>query len=248
MGPTISSQCRAEIKRAMLLRIQPKTSWATRWKAVKHGGILEIIIVFGISMGGLFAGIFTPTEAGVVGVTAMLIVSIFQRNLTFKAFLKSLKETVRLTCFIYLLIAGATVYGKSFALTGIPAKLGDYLEHVGMSPFMVLFLMACIYFVMSFVIDAQVLVLLTIPIFYPIIVDLGFDGIWFGAFTVVVVGIGDITPPVSLLIYVMHGVAKKQPDIKEIFIGVCPFMFAGFIMLVLLILFPQLATFLPSLL
>ncbi|MDR0851439.1 MAG: TRAP transporter large permease subunit, partial [Clostridiales Family XIII bacterium] len=166
---------------------------------------------------------------------------------TWKNFLKAVKETVRLTCFVYLLIAGASIYGKFFTLTNIPVNLGGWLEANGFSPFVILLMIAIIYFVLSFVVDAQALVLLTIPIFYPIVIQQGFDGIWFGAFTVVVVGIGDITPPVSLLIYVMHGVAKRQAPLMEIFIGVCPFMFTGFIMLILLIIFPQLATFIPDL-
>jgi tripartite ATP-independent transporter DctM subunit len=224
-----------------------KVPWNERWTAVRSGGIAEIIVVFGISMGGLFSGLFTPTEAGAVGVFAMLLVSVFTRKLSTGKLISSLRETIRLTCFIYFLIAGASIYGKFFSLTQIPVSLGRWLMEQGFSTFVIMFLITVMYWILGCVVDIQALVLLTIPIFYPIIIRLGFDGIWFGAYTVVVVGIGGLTPPVALLTYVMHGVTKQEVPLKQIFIGVVPFMIAGFVMLVLLVLFPGIATVLPSL-
>lgn len=224
-----------------------KASWGARWNAVRSGGIAEVVAVFGISMGGLFGGLFTPTEAGAVGVFAMLIVSLLTRKLSLKSMISSLRETIRLTCFIYFLIAGASVYGKFFSLTQIPVSLGNWLTDQGFSTFVIMFLITVIYWVLGCVVDIQALVLLTIPIFYPIVIQLGFDGIWFGAYTVVVVGIGGLTPPVALLTYVMYGVTKQEVPLKQIFIGVVPFMAAGFLMLVLLVIFPGIATFIPGL-
>jgi tripartite ATP-independent transporter DctM subunit len=223
-----------------------RVPWDERWKALRSGGIVEVVIVFGISMGGLFSGVFTPTEAGAVGVFAMLVVSLVTRKLSFGSFIASLRETIRLTCFIYFLIAGASVYGKFFSLTQIPVVLARWLTSQGFSAFVIMLLITIIYWVLSFVVDIQALVLLTIPIFYPIVIQVGFDGIWFGAYTVVVVGIGGLTPPVALLTYVMHGVTKQEVPLKQIFIGVVPFMIAGFFMLVLLVLFPGIATFIPN--
>lgn len=242
---TVAIWCRLDPKIAP--RSQ-KFSWRERWKTLKSGGIIEVVIVFAISIGGLFAGLFTPTEAGAVGVFGMLIVVVIAKKFDWKRMIASLKETMRMTCFIYFLIAAATLYGKFFSLSQIPMTLGNWLTGSGFSPFVIMLIITIAYWVLGFVVDIQALVLLTIPVFYPIVSSLGFDGVWFGAYTVVVVGIGGLTPPVALLTYVMHGVTKYQVELKEIFKGVMPFILAGFVMLVLLVLFPQIATFIPNLL
>lgn len=224
-----------------------KATWKERWVAVKSGGIIEIVVVFAISIGGLFAGWFTPTEAGAVGTFGMLIVVIIAKKFDFKRFVTSLKETMRMTTFIYFLIAAATLYGNFFSLSQIPMTLGKWLTESGFTPFTVMLIITLAYWILGFVVDIQALVLLTIPVFYPIVKDLGFDGIWFGAYTVVVVGIGGLTPPVALLTYVMHGVAKREVELKMIFKGVVPFIFAGLVMMLLLVLVPEIATLLPTL-
>jgi TRAP-type C4-dicarboxylate transport system permease large subunit len=173
-------------------------------------------------------------------------VSVVSRKLVLRDFFASLRETVRLTCFIYFLIAGASVYGKFFSLTQIPVTLGKWLLSQGFSTFTIMVLITVIYWVLGFVVDIQALVLLTIPIFYPLVKQLGFNGIWFGAYTVVVVGIGGLTPPVALLTYVMYNVSKQMVPLKEIFAGVIPFIIAGFVMLILLVVFPEIATLIPN--
>ena len=225
-----------------------KFSWKERWEAVRKGRILEIVIVFAISIGGLFAGFFTPTEAGAVGSFGMLVVVVVTKKFDFKRFVQSLKETMRMTVFIYFLIAAATLYGNFFSQSQIPMTLGNWLTNSGFSPFTIMLFITLAYWILGFVVDIQALVLLTIPVFYPIVNALGFDGVWFGAYTVVVVGIGGLTPPVALLCYVMHSVAKREVELKEIFKGVMPFVFAGLVMMLLLALVPQIATFIPNLL
>jgi len=224
----------------------PALPWKDRIRTLKGSGIIEIAVVFGISMGGLFGGLFTPTESGAVGVFGVMLVTLISRRLTFRIMLDALRDTIRLSCFIYFLIAGASIYSKFFTFSQIPAALGNLLSGSGLSAFAIMALITLTYWVLGCVIDDQALVLLSIPVFYPIVTSLGFDGIWFGAYTVVIVGVGGLTPPAALLTYVMHRVAKEQVPLSEIFIGVAPFMVSGFLMLFILILFPQIVLFIPN--
>jgi len=222
-----------------------KSSWRERWQALR-GGMVEVLLIFAFSLGGLFAGWFTPTEAGAMGVFAVLLVSLLQRRFSWQALKKSLLDTTRTSAMILLLVGGAIVFGRFIALTRIPFALAGWAAGLEMPPFLIMAVILLIYLVLGCFIDALALILLTIPIFYPVVVTvLGYDPIWFGVIIVLVVAMGVITPPVGMNVYIVKGVAKDVP-LETIFRGVWPFLLALFACIALLIAFPQIATFLPG--
>lgn len=221
------------------------TSFKEKIQALFSAG-MEVVAIFFAVMGGLFAGLFTPTEAGAVGVFATLLVTVLRRSLTWKGFKNSLSASVNLSAMILFLVAAAFVYSKFLAVTGLPIKLAQIAASVALPPVVVLGLILFVYFILGLFIDGLALVLMTTPIFYPIVMHLGYDPIWFGVIVVLALGMGVITPPVGANVYVVAGVAKEM-DVMEIFSGVWPYLLAIIVCLVLLIIFPQIALFLPGL-
>jgi len=230
------------------LPTSPKYSWKERWEAVKRGGLLEVIFVFILSMGGMLAGYFTPTEAGAVGAAGVLIVALLKKRLNWENFNNSVMDTTRTTAMIMLMVAGAVVFGKFIAISRIPFELAQWASNIPLPPFAVMGIILLIYLVLGCFIDALAMVLLTIPIFYPVVVNtLGYDPIWFGVVIVLVVSMGVITPPVGMNVYVIKGVAPDVP-LEQIFKSIWPFLAAQVVCLILLMAIPEIATFLPNLL
>ena len=224
-----------------------KFSWRERFTAL-GGGLFEVLVIFAISLGGLFAGWFSPTEAGAVGVAGVVLVTLLQGKLSLKIIARSLRDTTRTTAMIMLLVAAAIIFGRFIAVSRIPFDMAGLVADLAIPSFLVMALILLIYLVLGCFIDALALILLTIPIFLPVAVTvLGYDPIWFGVITVMVVAMGVITPPVGMNVYIIKGVARDIP-LEVIFSGIWPFLFAIIICLVILIAFPGLVTFLPSLL
>lgn len=217
-----------------------------RQKIASLSGLAETVVIFVLVMGGLFKGIFTPTEAGGIGAFCTLAVAMIRRNLDMKGFVQALFETTRITCMILVIVAGATIFSRFMAVTRIPFDIAGWIAALDMSPSMIMFFIIAVYFLGGCFIDALALVMLTIPIFYPVILELGYDPIWFGVIIVLVTQIGVITPPVGVNVYVVSGVARDVP-LSTIFKGVVPMLIAMIIATLLLIPFPQIALFLPGL-
>ncbi len=223
-----------------------KSNGKERISALK-GGLLEILLTFAISLGGLFAGWFTPTEAGAVGAGSILLITLLRKQLTFEGFKKSLKDTTRTSSMILLLVAGAMVFGRFIAVSRLPFEMASWASSLQLPSFMILLIILVIYMILGCFIDALALILLTVPIFYPVVVDvLGYDPIWFGVIIVLVVAMGVITPPVGMNVFIIKGVARDIP-LETIFKGVWPFVSALVVCIIILIVFPQLVTFLPRL-
>lgn len=223
----------------------PKASWGERAASLR-GGLLEALSVFFLSVGGLFAGWFTPTEAGAVGAAGVLIVALLEKRLSWDDLKKSLMDTTRTAAMIMLMIAGAIIFGRFMAISRIPFELANWAGSLPLPPFAIVGIILLIYLVLGCFIDALALVLLTIPIFFPLVVHtLGYDPIWFGVIVVLVVAMGVITPPVGMNVYIIKGVAPDIP-LEVIFKGIWPFLFALIICLIILIVFPQITTFLPN--
>ena len=218
-----------------------------RQKLASLSGLVETLVIFVLVMGGLFKGIFTPTEAGGIGAFCTLAVALIRRNLSMEGFVQALFETTRITCMILVIVAGATIFSRFMAVTRIPFDIAGWITALDMSPAMIMCLIIGVYFLGGCFIDALALVMLTIPIFYPVILELGYDPIWFGVVIVLVTQIGVITPPVGVNVYVVSGVARDVP-LNTIFKGVVPMLIAMIITTLLLIPFPQIALYLPSLL
>lgn len=215
---------------------------------IETGGLIEVAIVFVISLGGLFTGFFTPTEAGAVGALGILIVTLVRRQINWKGISLALRATTRTTAMIMFLIAGATIFGRLVAVSRIPFVLATAVGELQLPNIVIILITMVIYLILGTFLDTIPCILLTIPIFYPVIVtNLGNDPIWFGVFILMVSSMGVVTPPVGINVYVVKGLCKDIP-IQTIFYGTMPFLLAAFILTMLIIIFPQIATFLPDLL
>ena len=224
-------------------------SWPEKFKSLL--GLSETLIIFVLVIGGIFIGLFTPTEAAAIGAFGVLLIGVIRRQITWKGFIKSLMETLRTSCMVLMLIAGAVIFGKFLAVTRIPFEIAGWVSGLAISPVLVLAVILVIYFFGGCFMDALAFVTLTVPIFFPVVMELGYDPVWFGIIIVMVTEMGVITPPVGINVYVVYGVAKNVLDegvaLEKIFKGIFPFLIAVIIGVLIMIIFPQIIMYLPNL-
>ena len=201
--------------------------------------------LFGLVMGGLYGGLFTPTEAGGAGATLALVYAIWQ-GLTYRQFIDALKETLATTAMIFIILIGAEIFGYVLSTSQISFAIVDFLDESGLQSWQVLGLILVFYIILGCFMESLAMILLTVPIFYPIIIAHGFDPIWFGIIAVVTVELGLITPPVGMNLFMVHSVAP-QIGLPTIYRGILPFVAADIVRLALLVAFPALSLYLPSL-
>jgi tripartite ATP-independent transporter DctM subunit len=221
-----------------------KFTWKEKIKSL--GNMVETLIVFGLVMGGLFRGWFTPGEAGAVGAFGIMAAAMVRRQLTWAGFVKSLFETLRTSCMVLLLVAGAVIFGHFLAVTRIPFTVASWVAALQLPPWAIISVIVGVYLVGGCFIDALALIMLTIPIFYPIVTNLGYDPIWFGVIIVLVTQMGVITPPVGINVYVVSGI-DRSIALEDIFRGAVPFLLAIIVGTAFLVMFPQIVLFLPRL-
>jgi len=222
----------------------PPVSW--RKKFISLRGASETLLLFGLVMGGLFAGIFTPTEAAAVGACGSLLIAVAQRQLSRAGLSKALRETVRTSCMVMTIVAGAVIFGRFLAVTLIPATLAAWLGALPLPPWCIMSLIMIFYLISGCFVDALGLIMLTIPIFYPVVTALGYDPVWFGVIIVVVTQMGVISPPVGVCVYVVSGMERDIP-LQTVFKGALPFLAALIIAAALLLAFPSISLMLPNL-
>ncbi len=222
----------------------PRTSLGEKTRALS--GLVEMLIIFAVVMGGLFVGFFTPTEAGAIGAFSTLLLAIIRRQISWPGFLQALVETTRISCMVLVIVTGATVFGHFLAITRIPFELAGWVKGLPLPPWGIMGVIIFIYLMGGCFMDALALILLTINIFFPVAVSLGYDPIWFGVIIVMVTEMGVITPPVGVNVYVVSGVAKDVP-LETIFKGILPLLLALIVAVILMVAFPQIALFLPGL-
>lgn len=224
--------------------VGPPTSFAEKIKALS--GALEMTVLFLLVMLGLFFGVFTPTEAGAVGSLFAIIIGIIRRGLSWKGFLASISDTLRVSCMVIVIIAGAVIFGRFLAVTRIPYDIADWVVALPVPKTVIMLIIFIIYTIGGMFMDALALLLITISIFFPVAIKLGYDPLWFGVTITVITTMGAITPPVGATAYVVAGMAKSI-SLNDVFRGVAYFMPAYIICVLLLMLFPEIATFLPEL-
>jgi tripartite ATP-independent transporter DctM subunit len=207
----------------------------------------EVLLLFALIMGGIYGGLFTPTEAGAVGATGALLFGLIRRRITRKNLFEALLATGRTTSMVFMVVIGTAIYGYFLTSTQLPMELADYAVNLPVPPVAVIGAIILICFGLGCVMGTLPLVFITVPIFAPVVETLGFDLIWFGVIVVVISEIGMITPPVGINVYIMKGIAKDVP-LSTVFKGIFPFLVADFARLVTLIAFPWLTLFLPELL
>jgi len=221
----------------------PKTTWWEKIVSLKGAG--EMLVLFTLVMGGLFVGFFTPSEAGAVGSFFALLISFIRRTMTRKGFLKAVEDTIRISCFIVMIIAGAVIFGRFLAITRLPYAIAEWAITLQVPNFVILWLMIVVFIIGGAIMDALGLLLITIPIFYPLALKLNYDPIWFGVMLTIVTTMGAITPPVGVNAYVVAGMAKDI-SLKTVFKGVAYFLPTYLICIILLELFPSLVLYLAG--
>ena len=219
------------------------TTWKKKFQATT--GIIEAILLFFLAIGGLFLGWFSPTQAGAVGAGGALLIGLGRRQLNWHNFIEAGKEALRTSCMVLFIITGAVIFGHFMAISTIPFRLADWIEQLPIHPMAVMGVIVFIYFIGGFFMDSMALIVVTIPIFFPIVLKLGFDPIWFGVIIVLVAEMGVITPPVGVNVFVIKGIAPDVP-LHIIFRGILPFLAALIIVTVIILFVPPIATFLPS--
>lgn len=219
-----------------------RSGWKERLSALK--GVWGINLIFIVVMGGIYAGIFTPTEAAGIGASGAFLIALFSGKLSFSMMYSSLSNAVRTTAMLFFLVIGALVFSNFINLTGLPMMLRDWVMGQGFSLIGVILVLIVIYMLLGCVLESMSMILLTVPVFYPMVQAMGMDLIWFGILVVVVTEISLITPPVGMNVFVLRGVV---PDVKlsTIFRGVTPFVVADVVRLGLIIGIPALSLLLP---
>lgn len=220
----------------------------TTWKEKIEGltGIIEMVILFALVIGGLFLGWFSPTQAGAIGAAGALAIGLARRTIKWPNFLNAVKDSLKVSCMVMIIVTGATIFGHFMTRTNIPMNLADWIGSLPLPPVAVMGVIIVMYIIGGAFMDALALVTLTIPIIYPVIISLGFNPIWFGVIIVLVTEMGVITPPVGINVYVIKGIASDIP-LETIFRGTYPFLAALVVMAGVMIAFPQIALFLPGL-
>jgi len=223
--------------------VTAKKSFKMKLKSLNS--VWPFILLFALSIGGIYFGFFTPTEAGGIGAFGSFLLAIVTRRLSWNDFKTSLNGTAKLTAMIFFILIGAEIFGKFLALSRIPVVITKFVSNLDLPVMTILFLILVVYFILGMFLEGIAIFVLTLPVVYPLITTLGFDGVWFGVVMVFVMNIGLITPPLGLSVYVISGVAKDIP-IQRIFRGVVPMLFMMVICLVIIVIIPEVVTFLPD--
>jgi tripartite ATP-independent transporter DctM subunit len=219
-----------------------RSTWKARIASLPE--VIWVVVIFLLVIIGLMRGFFTPTEAGSVGTFAVLLLTIFKRDMNWKGYVKSVAESLRTACMVLMLIAGSTVLGHFLAVTKIPMIAADWIIQLPFHKYTVMVLIAFIYLLGGSFIDDLAFMVLATPIFYPVIIKMGFDPIWFGMIIGITVMIGVVIPPVAINVFVVKNITKVPFGV--IYAGVLPFLISLIVGGALLFIFPQIATFLPS--
>jgi tripartite ATP-independent transporter DctM subunit len=221
----------------------PRASWAERLEAMRD--IWATLLLFAFVIGGIYGGLFTATEAAGMGAAGAFILGVLRRRLSRADIRRSLLEATRTTAAVFTVLIGAILFGYFLTVTQTPQKVTEFLTSLGLGPYGVLVLILLMYLVLGCLMDALAMIILTVPIIFPVIKQLGFDPIWFGVVIVMTVELGLIHPPVGMNIFVIKSVIEDV-KISTIFYGVLPFIVTDLLRLAIIIAFPMLALWLPS--
>lgn len=221
-----------------------RSTWKEKFSALR--GVLGVAIIFLLVMGGIYTGIFTPTEAAAVGVIGSFIIAAIKKRMSKTVFINSFLQMFRTTGMIFVLVIGSTIFSYFIVASGLTIALGDLIGNLAVTPLVILLSILLLFLILGCVMDAFSMMLIMIPILFPLVVGLGYDPIWFGIITVVTVEMGLITPPIGMNVFIISGVARDVP-LYKIFRGVLPFVLVMVLCLGILIIFPNIALYLPKL-
>ncbi len=236
---------------AVVTRINPKLgppgeklAWGERVRALK--GIWGMLLLFVIVMGGIYGGVFTPTEAAGIGAFGAFGIALARRRLTWKITIDALAETGRTTAMLLALLVGSLLFANFINVARVPNEIADWFAAMDAPPIAVVVICIAIYIVLGCILESISMMLLTVPVFYPVMQSLGLDLVWFGIVVVVVIEISLITPPIGLNVFVLNAMLPEVP-LTRIFRGVLPFIAADIVRITLIVAIPGLSLFLPAL-
>jgi tripartite ATP-independent transporter DctM subunit len=221
----------------------PATTLREKIKAIPALG--EVAIIFVIVLGGLMTGWFSATQAGGAGAGTVALLGLVKRSLTWRNLVEAAEDTLLISCMVMFVIFGATLFGRFMAVTRLPFMLSTWIGGLALPPAFIMILVVLIHLIGGCFMDGLAMIMLTVPILLPTILALGFDPIWFGVMITLMVEMGAITPPVGINVYVIKGIAPDVP-LETIFKGIFPFLWALIVVTIILIFFPEIATFLPG--
>ena len=219
------------------------TTWGMKIRSL--GGTWGMLLLFILVMGGIYLGVFTPTEAAGIGAFGAFLFTVMRKRLTFSNLVQSLVDTGKTTAMIFLIIIGANIFSSFLGMTKLPMALADFMVNLPLPRMLILTAIILVYVALGCVMDCYAIMILTVPILFPVIEALKFDPIWFGVLMVIVLEVGLITPPVGLNVFVIKGAAPNVP-LTTIFRGIWPFLIAALAAIAILMIFPGIATFLPD--
>jgi C4-dicarboxylate transporter, DctM subunit len=221
-----------------------RSTWPQRWQALR--GIWGVLLLALVVLGGIYGGVFTATEGAGIGASGAFLFALARKRLTWAILYQVLVESARTTAMLFTLLIAATIFANFVNFTSMPNDLKEWITHQGLSPTMIIAAMMLIYVVLGTVMEELTMVLLTIPLFFPIVTALGFDPVWFGVLIVMIVQIGLISPPVGMNLFVLNALLPGV-GLTAIFKGSWPFVAVMIFVLALLVAFPQISLWLPSL-
>ena len=214
-----------------------------KWAAVRL--VWAVPVIFGISMGGIYFGIFTPTEAGAAGAFLSIVYALLTRRMTWDGFKAAVSRTIRTTSFIFMLVIAGQIFGFFLSVSRIPIELGEWITALEIAPWIIVTLIFVVYFILGALMDEIAILVIMTPIMYPVIIALGFSGVWFGVLTIMMLLTGLLMPPVGLITFVVAGVTRIP--LGDVFRGIFPFVGALAVAIMAVIFFPELVTWLPDL-
>jgi len=220
-----------------------RVSWKARLASLKNG--YGAVLIFGVVMGGIYTGIFTPTEAGAFGAAVAFVLLLMKSKKRFRSLTEGLTETAKVTCMFFTIVICAHFFTLGLTVSGIPKALVTYLIGLNMHPKLILIVLLFVYLPLGMFLDTVSLLFLTLPIMFPVVKAMGFSGIWFGILVTKLIEVSLITPPLGLNVYVIKGILPEV-DTATIFKGCIPFLIMDILTLMILFLFPQIVLWLPS--
>jgi tripartite ATP-independent transporter DctM subunit len=217
--------------------------WCERLRAAR--GMWKLLVIFFFAVGGIYIGWFSPTEAAAMGAFAAIVIAALCRQLDLRALIACLGETIRTSAMLFFILLGALLFGYFLVQARLPAALVEWVEGLGVAPLAVMLILVAFYVLLGCFLESITMLLITVPVFLPLIVSLGYDPIWFGVFLVVLIEVGLITPPVGMNLFVLQ---LQLPDTRlgVVYRGVLPFLFANAVLIALLLALPALALWLPE--
>jgi tripartite ATP-independent transporter DctM subunit len=219
-----------------------RSSWPERLEAIRH--VWPVLVLFVLVIGGIYGGVFTATEGAGIGAGSAFAFALARRALTWKVLVEVLIESARTTSMLFMILIGALIFANFINYTTMPADLKGFVTRFQLHPILVIVAICAIYVVLGTAMEELSMILLTVPVLFPVVVSLGFDPVWFGIIVVIVVQIGLISPPVGMNIFVVKSLLRHV-TIGTVFRGVTPFSVALVALLAIVVAFPQLATYLP---